>query len=266
MMGLATATATMQRREPRPDVIQWPDSRFPTIQQAIDTLPDGGTLRFVDGVFTLDEPLFVRGKRIVIEGTGCDELPNPKKRRLPGGTHLVGPRVDRVVDFTAARGLLNFESAGPGTIVGGGTIRNLKLSGFDAGIRAAAADDTAPGGGAVVEHVCIADSGRGIAWSAVASLSVKTVLIRDVAWNGASIVVTTALAGAFIHFADVTIVNAANACGRRCRRTLQLLWIERDDCCLEFEPVHRRYEHHWFSRSGYCDVRRECVHQRDVRQ
>ncbi len=208
---LAASPATIQREERRLAVIEWPDTRYATVQHAIDALPDGGTLRFSDGVFTLDEPLFVRGKRIVIEGAGCNELPRRLRKPEQGGTHLVGPRVDRVVDFSAARGLINFESAGPETTVGGGTIRGLKLSGFDAGIRAAAGEEAA-GGGAVVEDVCIADTGRGIAWSLGASLSVKNVLIRDVSWNGASIAVTTVLAGAFIHFAGVTVVNAANAC------------------------------------------------------
>ena len=210
---VAATTATVRRSERRPDVIQWPDSRFPTVQSAIDALPDGGTLRFPDGVVSVDEPLFVRGKRIVIEGQGCDELPaNPKKPGQAGSTHLVGPRVAGVTDFSSARAAINFESAGPETPVGGGTIRKLKVSGFDAGIRGAAGDDASPGGGVLLEDACITDTGRGIAWSLPASLSVKNVLIRDVAWNGVSISVAAGLAAAFVHFAGVTVVNAANAC------------------------------------------------------
>jgi hypothetical protein len=82
---VAATTATVRRSERRPDVIQWPDSRFPTVQRAIDALPDGGTLRFPDGVVSVDEPLFVRGKRIVIEGAGCDELPGKNTKAFAAG-------------------------------------------------------------------------------------------------------------------------------------------------------------------------------------
>jgi hypothetical protein len=212
-MGVTAASETSQRGEPRPDVIDWPDARYATVQHAIDALPDGGTLRFPEGVITLDAPLFVRGKRIVIEGKGCDELPsNPKKPPQAGSTHLVGPRVAGFTDFSSARAAINFESAGPVTPVGGGTIRKLKVSGFDAGIRGVAGDDASPGGGVLIEDACITDTGRGIAWSQPAGLSVKNVLIRDIAWNGVSISVAAGLAAAFVHFAGVTVVNAANAC------------------------------------------------------
>lgn len=203
--GLAATTATSQREELGSEVIVWPDERFASIQDAIDALRDGGTLRLPGGVVTLDAPLSVRGNRIVIEGRGCDELPrNPRKPQQGGATHLVGPGVTAVADFASVRAAITFES--------GGTIRDLKLSGFDAGIGRVAGDDTAPAAGVVVENVCITDTGRGIAWADGPSLSVKNVLIRDVAWNGVSIAAAQTLAGTFIHFMGVTVVNAANAC------------------------------------------------------
>jgi hypothetical protein len=62
----AAFTTPLQRND-RPGVIEWPSREFQTIQAAIDALPDGGTLRFAEGVFPITEPLFVR-KNIVIEG------------------------------------------------------------------------------------------------------------------------------------------------------------------------------------------------------
>ena len=200
---LAHVSAMMQHRDRRLDIIEWPDRRFGSIQGAIDALPDGGTLRFTEAVVRVEEPLFIRGKRIVIEGNGCDE----QKTRPQGGTHLVGPRTETLAEFDAVRALINFGPPPDDGVAGGGTVRNLKLSGFDAGIRAASG-----AGAVVVEKVCITDTGRGVAWSATASLSLRKVLIRDIAWNGASITAATALAGAFVHFADVTILNVAGAC------------------------------------------------------
>ncbi len=207
LMTVLSAAAIARQRDGRTGVIEWPNREFPTIQSAIDALPDGGTLRFTQAVVHVDEPLFVRGKRIVIEGNGCDELsPRPKT-----GTHLVGPRAERLAEFDSVRALINFERGDAGAPASGGTIRHLKLSGFDAGIRATD-DASRPVGAVVVEKVCITNTGRGIAWPAAASLSLKNVLIRDVAWNGASITPAATLAGAFVHFGGVTIINAPGAC------------------------------------------------------
>ena len=202
VVGFAVTTASKQRETP-PALIAWPDARFPTIQSAIDALPDGGTLRFSEAVVRVEEPLFVRAKRIVIEGDGCAEQKSGRR----GGTHLVGPKAGSLAEFDAVRALINFEPAEAGKVGGGGTVRNLKLSGFDAGIRA-----TGNAGPVVVEKVCITETDRGIAWSAVASLTARKILIRDIVWNGASIAAVTSLAGAFVHFSDVTILNVAGAC------------------------------------------------------
>jgi hypothetical protein len=209
-----SASSTAFQTAPRLDVIEWPNREFRTIQSAIDALPDGGTLRFAAGVVTT-EPLFVRGKRIVIEGagSGCDEQRETGKPKQTVSTHLVGPRADTVVEFGAVRGLINYTNAGPGTPVGGGTIRNLRLSGSDAGIRGAADADAGAGGGVVAEGLCITNVGRGIAWAVGSNLTLKNVLIQDVFWNGVSISPSHALATAsFIFFGGVTVINAANAC------------------------------------------------------
>lgn len=213
LTAAAALTATLsaaviaRQSDGRPGVIEWPNRGFPTIQSAIDALPDGGTLRFTEAVVRVDEPLFVRGKRIVIEGNGCDEL-SPRAKAV---THLAGPRSERLAEFDSVRALINFEPGNALRPASGGTIRNLKLSGFDAGIRATG-DASRTAGAVVVEDVCITNTDRGIAWPAVANLSLKNVLIRDIAWNGASIAPETTLAGAFVHFGGVTILNAAGAC------------------------------------------------------
>ena len=209
-----SAPSTAFQTQRRLDVIEWPNREFRTIQSAIDALPDGGTLRFAAGVVTT-EPLVVRGKRIVIEGAGagCDEQRQSAKPKQTVSTHLVGPRPETVAEFGSVRGLINYEDAGPGTIVGGGTIRNLRLSGSDAGIRGAADADAVAGGGVAVEDVCITDTGRGVAWAVGSTLSMKNVLIQGVLWNGVSISPSHALATAsFIFFDGVTVINAANAC------------------------------------------------------
>ena len=206
LAGIVAANAAVQRLDVRPDLIKWPDPRFSRIQDAINALPDGGTLRF-SGVVAVDEPLFVRGKRIVIEGSGCDEQ---KSRPRGGGTHLVGPRAGTLAEFSAARALINFERS-PDGVPGFATVRNLKLSGFDAGIRGVFEDDT-HGGGARVENVCITNTGRGVMWSGAAGLALNNVLIREVLWNGVSIVgIAQSLASAFL-FTDVTVISTGNAC------------------------------------------------------
>lgn len=204
---LAHVSAMMQNGDRRLGIIEWPDRRFASIQGAIDALPDGGTLRFTERVVPIDEPLFVRGKRIVIEGKGCDEQRTQLK---DGGTHLVGPRAGTLAEFDAVRAVINFEPSAEG-VPGGGTVRNLKISGRDAAVRGAFADD-ARGGGVRVENVCMTDTHRAVTWSGPVSLALTNVLIRDVSWNGVSIVgIAQSLVGAFL-FTDVTVISTGNAC------------------------------------------------------
>ena len=270
-----SASSTTFQTAPRLDVIEWPNREFRTIQSAIDALPDGGTLRFAAGVVTT-EPLFVRGKRIVIEGagSGCDEQRQPGKPTQTASTHLVGPRADTVVEFGAVRGLINYTNAGPGTPVGGGTIRNLRLSGSDAGIRGAADADAGAGGGVVAEGLCITHAGRGIAWGVGSNLSLKNVLIQDVFWNGVSISTEPRACDGILH-----LLRRRHR-DKRCERVrllqgragggdeqpVQLLRDERNDRGVELQPLHLGYEHHRLPRARDRDVRRQRVHSRDLHQ
>ena len=64
------APAAAQERDERQG-ISWPSRDFPTLQSAVDALSDGGTLRIAAGVFRLEQPLMIEGKRLIIEGAGC---------------------------------------------------------------------------------------------------------------------------------------------------------------------------------------------------
>lgn len=188
-----------------PALIEWPSSEYPTLQTAVDALADGGKLLIAPGVFRVPDPVYIRGKQIAIEGAGCDEL--PKGRGGKKVTQLVGPSPGRVVEFEAVVGLFNYEDAG-------GRLSGVKLSGFDAGIRASDGAAAAPRGRSlVVEGTCISDTGRGIAWSASSAFRLENVAIRRVFWNG----ISASLAAANIQLAphsifDIFVQDAANAC------------------------------------------------------
>jgi hypothetical protein len=184
-----------------PVLIRWPSREHATLQAAIDALADGGKVVIAPGVFQVANPVYIRGKRVTIEGAGCDELPKGRAPRKV--TQLVGPLPDRVVEFETVTGLFNYEDAG-------GILRGLKLTGFDAGITAR--DGAAAGrrGGSLeVEATCISDTGRGIAWSASSALLAKNLAIRRVSWNGISAINIPFGLHSFI---DVLIQDAANAC------------------------------------------------------
>ena len=135
------------------------------------------------GRFDLREPLIVRNKRITFEGAGCGEQLPLGRSRIDRVTHLAGPRPERVVAFADVAGLVTYIGTG------GGVVRGLKLSGFDAGIRIMAGDSArAERSALTVEDTCIAETGRGIASSAPsAKIVAQNLLIRDVLWNGIAV-------------------------------------------------------------------------------
>jgi hypothetical protein len=186
-----------------PVLIKWPSRGYPTLQAAIDALADGGKLIIAPGVFEVPSPLHIQSKQIAIEGAGCDELPKGKAPKRV--TQLVGPRPGHVAEFESVVGLFNYQDAG-------GRLRGLKLSGFDAGIRARdGAAAALRGRSLVIEETCISDTGRGIAWSASSALQLENVAIRRVFWNGIS--ATTAALSFAPHSAfDLLVQDAANAC------------------------------------------------------
>jgi hypothetical protein len=157
--------AHSQIRSPRR--VQAPSDLYPTIQQALDAVADGGSVIIRPGVYF--ETLVVR-KHVSIIGAGM------------GGdsrTEIAGLRPTEIVLPNRARGLVNYN---PGA---GGEIRSLMLRGGDAGIMGVAVDNIRPGA-ILIQEVAIANSGRGILGN-FSALTVKDTKIGDTLWNGSSI-------------------------------------------------------------------------------
>jgi hypothetical protein len=184
----------------------------PTLQEAVDAVPNGGTLQIREGVFEIASPVFVRDKWITIEGRGCDEL---SARPSASSTHLMGAELPRDVPATDVVGLLNYVNAG-------GIVRNLEISGFDAGIRSddgPPADPTTAGDGSRMlrlERVCITETGRGVSYSATTMLTIRDSLIRDTTWNGISAFTVEGSSaeaqGGFIQVTNSQLRRIAGAC------------------------------------------------------
>ncbi len=167
--------------------IQWPDQRYSSIQSAIDALEDGGRLELASGKFELTEPLVVTGKNITIEGSPSDrKIPMPKweetrpvipscSRHLK--TQLIGPRTKSLIRDEEAKGVINFIKAG-------GVVKNLELSGFDAGI--ISLDGKGSESDLIIDNAIIKNTGRGILFESVSSLTVGYCQICDVIGDGIS--------------------------------------------------------------------------------
>jgi hypothetical protein len=218
--------------------IQWPSREFPTIQSALDALPDGGVLEIDEGEYFVEEPISVTGKRVIIKGAGSgvkfekdcekskllddiaelddidkqsiiDEIIGIVKTDEKPFTHLVGPPPQPVLDKWGnlllpaqdVEGLFNFTGAT-------GVVTDVKLSGFDAGI-AIKGDGSRERAPVMIENVHICDTGRGI----LSLLSDNEVIvcnttIQDTLWNGISVV------GQDLHpfvFYSGTILNTNHA-------------------------------------------------------
>ena len=198
--------------------IDWPGRDSRTLQEALDAVPDGGTLRIAPGSFQINQPLFVSNKLITIEGAGCPETPagsdkcgNPDTTttsttsRATRFTHLIGPRRDTFVEARLSVGLFNFLNAG-------GTVRGLKLSGFDAGIVTLpfARDPASPARALTLRESCVRDAVRGVVLMAPAAFNIVKSRISAVMWNG----ISAGTAGQFtqVQGQEIVIEEAANAC------------------------------------------------------
>jgi hypothetical protein len=224
--------------------LDWPNPDFRTLQSAVDALADGGRLRIAPGEHPVDAPVFVRRKRVIIEGAGCAELPD-KATEVPrrtaevlretgldpriisrvqtklgaelhdnngdGGertfTQLVGPRPARVVSADETIGLFNFVDAG-------GAVTGLKLSGFDAGIVTRQEDLRSSPGSLVVTNTCIAETGRGVLAMGPGKFTMENIYIQNVLWNGISAVGVESLQNLLkqVSFVNVFVEDAGNAC------------------------------------------------------
>jgi hypothetical protein len=159
--------------------VKWPSNKFRSIQDAINALADGGTLKIAKGVYEID-PIFIRGKTVHIKGSGSScKMRNSKKGKGSLGTVLMAPVKDRVANPDEVVASLHFIDAG-------GSVKNLNLVGGDAGI-AGRETDLGSSKPLEVNNTCITDAGRGIHWKATAQLTVTDTFLKDIKWNGISI-------------------------------------------------------------------------------
>jgi hypothetical protein len=188
---------------------------FRDLQAAIDAAPDGGVVKIPAGVFAVEEPLVIRGKRLAIRGAGDG-------RRGGRMTALAGPAARPVVDdrgevilpVGAVRGM--FEIIGADV-----EIRDLAISGFDAGV-VAREDESGMSSRTRIKRVAISRTGRGVVSLSSGPLTVKDTHIEATSWHGVSIsppaaepivlidateIVTPFCAGIYFEQADVEIKN-----------------------------------------------------------
>jgi Right handed beta helix region len=158
-----------QQRGGRPQTLQVPSDRFPTIQSAINFAAAGDRILIAPGVY--NETLTI-AKRITLTGSGA---------RGERQTAIVGPRPTEVVPIERAIGVVNYQ---PG---GGGKIEDLLIRGGDgAGILGAAIEERFPAA-LEVKQVIIHQGVRGIAGS-FSDLTVQDSKVGDMLWHGVSIV------------------------------------------------------------------------------
>jgi len=178
VLGLALTDAAADEERDRVK-IKWPSPEFRDLQSAIDAADDA-IIEIKEGVYQIDRPLFVRGKRLVIAGAGSGRKPEKPF------THLVGrppfpvldDRGNLVLRAEAVEGLWNFIAADV-------MIKDMWLTGFDAAI-VSKPDDRGNSGPTEVKDVMITDTGRGILSLSSSDLSVKNSTIMNTLWNGIS--------------------------------------------------------------------------------
>lgn len=162
-------SAVAQVTEPPPLVVdpptevEVPSKEFPTIQSAIEALPDGSTIRLALGRYT--ESLTVTGKSLDIIGSGAHG-----RRR----TQIVGDDPDAAV--------ITF---GPG---GGGSVQNLVLRGGAIGIEGVRGEDGDDGrytrpAPLLVRRTLIRHVGQGI-FGSFSHLTLQGIVVRHIDWNG----------------------------------------------------------------------------------
>lgn len=162
-----------------PEIIQWPSEVYPTIQEAVDALQDGGKLEIAEGEYVINESIFVIGKRIVIKGagSGLEDENGPI-------TYLIGPTPKPVLDeernvilsAKAVVGLINLIGADV-------VIQDMRISGFDAGLVVRDDDEGNPAFG-MVSNVLITKTGRGILSFSSGKFTFSDSEIRDTLWHG----------------------------------------------------------------------------------
>lgn len=192
LLLIATSGPVTSGREREPTVrIRWPHPSYRTLQDAIDAAPSGATIDIAPGVYEINEPLTVRGKVLTIQGAG---------RTRSGDslvTHLAGPIPSEVVEASRVVGLFNY-------VGGGGMIKNLRMSGFDACVLGK--ESTTPQR-LEIRGCMFSDSSRGCLWFATSNLVIHDTKFFDILLNGISF----ASAAGVLHVFDVTMTDIAKA-------------------------------------------------------
>ena len=178
--------------------VVYPSSRYANMQAAVDDTARNGRLSIRAG--TYPGPIVV-SRSILIQGAGCGSCPGARR----GGrvTVLSGPRPTSVVDAADATGLITVIQDGNREIKV--EIRDIALRGFDAAIRVP--DQQGARGSLDIRRVSMAESSRGILLQADLGLRVQRVEIKDVAWNGISMVGGSLGADALYFFDGLVIDN-----------------------------------------------------------
>jgi hypothetical protein len=154
------------RKPNRGPVVEFPGRDFRTIQEAIDAVPHGGTLKIAPGVYHITEGLFVRDKTVFFEGPG---------RRDGRTATLVAPRPDRVVPAANAIGVINFINSGGGA-------KGFEIFGADVSVLISGRSDRS----VTIKDMTLAHTGRAILHLAPAHLIVEDSFIHHCKWNGIS--------------------------------------------------------------------------------
>jgi hypothetical protein len=181
-----------------------PSRQFQTIQDALDTAPDGAVVRILPGVYRLVEPLWIRNKRLLTIVGGGDDGPNRTELHGP----IPGAR-DPVADPERALGVVNVVDSSV-------DMSHVLLRGFDAGIVGRQTTMTARGNPVnKFRNIAVRDTGRGILWKARGKLAVSDSRIADVSWNGISLAPepATVVSGTLLKFNldAIIIADYANA-------------------------------------------------------
>lgn len=165
-----------------------------TIQEAVDAVADGGTVRIPPGTYdAATNPIRIVGKVVHLVGMRSSDGNRPLIR----GTSRPVP----VRTLADAVGLVGY---GPG---GGGRLENLVLEGGDAGVAGTAAGPSSPGA-VTLQNVLLTGNGRGLAGT-FQRLSVRNSLITKATLHGVSLLLS-GINGAAVSFANSTVGNCGS--------------------------------------------------------
>ena len=192
--------------------VHWPSGHFRSLQQAVDSVPEGGTLVIGPGVHRVDQSIILLKRHLTIRGFGCDELPRSELRRTATRdarrddrfTQLVGPRPTRVVDPDTAHPMFHVVQSRV-------RFEHVKVTGFDVGVFLAGERDGRDASLQISES-CFTENGRGV-FARHPAVSITRSFFRGNLWTGVSVAplfVTTAQLQTTL--LETVIAGAGHAC------------------------------------------------------